>query len=485
MRVSDYFSLKTTQPSLDFVDVDLEKDIRLFIDPSALYLLTTEWGSRCRNLIKSFFGTVLESIKNGDNDGAKKLLAQLSEPNETHLGLSRNKSQGRGMGSSLAEQMWRSLERSDAVKTGIITDLEDTVLLVDGIASDIISDVVTNIIREPLLEYTIKICREYNIPLEEHTTLKLWSPTKKEWVYKDMPQIIVSTLNKTKRLILVPKAIVRKSISYDAGKYYNKYLLEELQEEAAARGLVRILKNGESRLIPKNEIKKSHLSNDGRIHEKEQNRKLTPSRPEVLCRYKEEINNNPTPVLSHGEIADETGAPVPNWDSLLNKLLAIKPGNEEAKKYEKAVYDLLTALFYPWLTYPEPQTKIHNGRKIIDITFTNVAQEGFFKWLKDSYPAPHIFIECKNYNTDIENPELDQMAGRFSPSRGKIGIIICRQIENRKKIEDSCRDTANDSRGYIIVLDDENIKDLVKDIKTKDSEYKLDILRKKFDKLIF
>ena len=77
------------------------------------------------------------------------------------------------------------------------------------------------------------------------------------------------------------------------------------------------------------------------------------------------------------------------------------------------------------------------------------------------------------------------MAGRFSPSRGKIGIIICRQIENRKKIEDSCRDTANDSRGYIIVLDDEDIKDLVKDVKTKDSEYKLDILRKKFDKLIF
>lgn len=55
MRVSDYFSLKTTQPSLDFVDVDLEKDVKLFVDPSALYLLNTEWGSKCRSLIKSFF----------------------------------------------------------------------------------------------------------------------------------------------------------------------------------------------------------------------------------------------------------------------------------------------------------------------------------------------------------------------------------------------------------------------------------------------
>lgn len=484
MRVSDYFSLKTTQPSLDFVDVDLEKDAKLFIDPSALYLLNTEWGSRCRSLIKSFFSTVLESIKNGDDDTARSLLTQLSEPNETRLGLSKNKSQGRGMGASLADQVWQSLKHSDAVKTGIIADLEDTALLVDGVASDIISDVVTNIIREPLLEYTIKISKEYDIPLEEHSTLKLWDPVKKEWMRKDMPQIIIPTQNRAKRLTLVPKAIVRKSISYNAGKYYNKYLLEELQDEEAAKGLVRILKNGESRLIPKKEIKKSHIGDDGKIHEKEQNRKLTPSRLEVLYRYKEEISNNPAPVLSHNEIADETSTPVPDWDTLLNKLLAIKPGNQEAKKYEKAVQDLLAALFYPWLVYPEPQTKIHNGRKIIDITFTNIAQEGFFKWAKDHYPAPYIFIECKNYNTDIENPELDQMAGRFSPSRGKIGIIICRKIENRKKIEAGCRDTANDDRGYIIVLDDKDIENLVRDIKTKSPEHKLDILREKFGKLV-
>lgn len=485
MRVSDYFSLKTTQPSLDFVDVDLEKDVKLFVDPSALYLLNTEWGSKCRSLIKSFFSTVLESTKNGDDDRTRELLAQLSEPNETHLGLSRNKSQGRGMGTSLADRVWQSLKHSDAVKTGIITDLEDTALLIDGIASDIISDVVTNIIREPLLEYTMKISKEYSIPLEEHSTLQLWDPAKKEWTYKDMPQIIISTHNKIKRLTLVPKSIVRKSISYNAGKYYNKYLLEELQDEEAAKGLVRILKNGESRPIPKKEIKKSHISNGGKIHEKEQNRKLTPSRLDVLYRYKEETNNNPAPVLSHGEIADGTGNPIPNWDALLNELLAIKPGNREAKKYEKVVQNLLTALFYPWLAYPEPQTKMHNGRKIIDITFTNIAQEDFFKWVKDHYPAPYIFVECKNYNTDIENPELDQMAGRFSPSRGRIGIIICRKIENRKKIEASCRDTANDDRGYIIVLDDEDIKNLVRDIKTKGSEHKLDILRDRFKKLVF
>lgn len=484
MRISDYFSLHTTQPSLDFVDVDLDKDARLFIDPSALYLLNTTWGSECRSLIKDFFSTVLDLIKNGDDTRAKDLLAQLSEPNETHLGLSKNKSQGHGMGTSLADQVWQSLKNSEAIKTGIISDLEDTALLIDGIASDIISDIVTNIIREPLLDYTIKMSTEYGIPLEEHLTLRLWSPTKKEWIQKDASQIITQTKYGAKRLVLVPKAIVRKSISYDAGKYYNKYLLEDLQEEEAARGLVRILKNGESRPIPKKEIKKSHISDDGKIHEKEQNRRLTPKRIDTLYRYKEETNANPAPTLSHSEISEETGTPMPNWDKLLEDLLSLNQGSKNAKKYEKAVQDLLTALFYPWLSYPEPQKRIHNGRKVIDITFTNIAQDGFFEWVKSHYPAPYIFIECKNYSTDIENPELDQMAGRFSPSRGKVGIIICRKITNREKIEKSCRDTANDDRGFIIVLDDEDIKKLVDDIKTKSPEHKLDILRKEFDKLV-
>lgn len=485
MRVSEYYALGLTQPSLDFVDVRLDTDVPLFLDPTALNLLDTEWGAKCRGLVHDYFSLVLEYISNGEHGKAKALLAQLGEPNETHLGLSKRRSRGHGMGKGLADKMWEALNGSQAVRTGLIRDLEDTALLIDGIASDVISDIVTNIIREPLLEYTIEMANQYGIPLQTRITRKLWDTQVKRWVVKDMPQAITIINGREQRLLLVPKAIVRKSISYDAGVYYNQYLVEQLQEEEMDRGFVRVIKStGEEKPPTKKSIKENHLDANGKINQKEQNRSLTPDRLDVLERFKQEIAENPKPVLSHAQIADEVDTPPPDWDKLLNDLLSVEAGADEAKKYERAVQALFDALFYPWLMYPQPQTRLNGGRKIVDITYSNVAQEDFFKWLKDNYPSAFIFVECKNYSTDVGNPELDQLSGRFAPSRGKVGILISRKIDNKPRIEQSCRDTANDDRGFIIALDDDDIKDLVEAVKTKPVGERLNLLREKFNKLV-
>lgn len=251
MRVSEFYSLGITQPSLDFVDVELDSDAPLFVDPTALNLLDTEWGGKCRGLIKDYFSFVLECVKTNQHSKAKQLLSALSEPNETRLGLSSKKPLGRGVGDELADKIWQALINSSAVHTGLITDLEDTALMIDGIASDIISDVVTNILREPLLEYTAAMAKRFNIPLEERQTKKIWNTQDRAWVVTSMPQIIYNG----QRLMLIPKAIVRRSISYDAGQYYNKYLLTQLQDEDVRCGLVRTLKNGETRPPTKRAIK--------------------------------------------------------------------------------------------------------------------------------------------------------------------------------------------------------------------------------------
>ena len=64
----------------------------------------------------------------------------------------------------LAERVWEALSRSEAVTTGLIEDLEDTILFVPGIGFDIISDIATNIIRVQLIEFTQDVCGYYNIP---------------------------------------------------------------------------------------------------------------------------------------------------------------------------------------------------------------------------------------------------------------------------------------------------------------------------------
>ncbi|HGX9379330.1 TPA: hypothetical protein ACJI7P_004401, partial [Escherichia coli] len=85
MRFSEYFNLNRTQALLDFVDVPLDTDLAVFLDPGAIRSLDSLWGHELTAYLQSFFSVVLKKIKNKDDDGAKKLLASLNERNEFHL----------------------------------------------------------------------------------------------------------------------------------------------------------------------------------------------------------------------------------------------------------------------------------------------------------------------------------------------------------------------------------------------------------------
>lgn len=89
----------------------------------------------------------------------------------------------------------------------------------------------------------------------------------------------------------------------------------------------------------------------------------------------------------------------------------------------------------------------------------NGAKHGIFYRLHQVRGLPCAFVafECKNYSKDVKNPELDQLAGRFSPNRGRIGFLNCRGFEDRMTFVERCRDTFGDDRGLIIPLDDETV----------------------------
>ncbi|MGH6876903.1 MAG: hypothetical protein ACREHV_05915 [Rhizomicrobium sp.] len=355
MRVSAYYKLGRSQTTLDFVDVDISGDTRVFISPTALLHLPSAWGNECVSLIQNFFGTVLGHIRAGRQGDAIALLSALREPNETHLGLSADEAHGRALGSKSAREVWTALSHSEAAKSGLLEDLEDTVLMIYGISVDIVSDMTTDIIREPLIRYTQEVCQQYRIPLQDGVDSgPLWDPSRKTW-HSRFEKLPVTPAG---RLMLVPKAIVRRHLLYDAHEYYRHYLLEHLRsrELDANSSLVELLKNKKRRVTIKS-LKEKYGEGKAVIVRE------TLRHPEILQKYRAAKKRNLYLPLTHEDLARAENRQAPNWDKLLANVVRLRPGDKDAPKYEKAIEGLLTALFYPNLTNPKFQHEIHEGRK--------------------------------------------------------------------------------------------------------------------------
>lgn len=481
MRVSEYFELNRNQAALSFVDVDIKQDVKLFVNPRAVRILDSDWGDHCEYLISNFFGTVLDAIRSGQHEKARQILSQLKEPNETHLGLSSGDSDGRGLGPKKARQIWQSLCASKAVESGLLNDLEDTVLLVDGVSTDILSDIVTNIIRGPLIEFTQEVCEEYGMPMENGVASgPIWSPEKEDWdeVFVKLP------IADGEKLILVPKSIVRIDSDYKIGAYYRHYVLEAMKADEIARNteLVHTIKSGKNK--GKRQVYKKDLMDKYGSEQKSVSIEYTNDHPDLLLKYKQE-NSDPTPALSHRQLAEAQDIPMPDWGQLVSALDDIEPGRKHAYRYEDAICDILSVIFYPVLVNPIKQSELHGGLKRVDITFTNYALSGFFQWLATHYSCSYVFVECKNFGEELGNPEIDQIAMRFSKARGQFGIVVCRNVENWERLEARCKAAAVDNHGYVVVLDDNDLKALAEECRRDVLQtHEFHLIRDKFNKLI-
>ncbi len=479
-RLSQYFRLPLTQPLLDFVDIDIEGDLPVFIDPTALLPLHSPWASRCVALIQDFFQHILHFIAAGQGNRASALLAILREPNETHLGLSEGRARGRGLGPHSAVWLRDALAESEAINTGLLEDLEDTILMVNGVAGDLVSDIATNLMRAPLLEYTEAQCRSLDMPLTAGMPSgPLWDPIGHVWYARYCSRL----RGPMGALLLVPKVLVRRKLEYDYDEYYRDYLLPFLgdAELEAKSALVTVLKSGSPKVFKKDLTAKYGCGKGVVVRQ-------TQAHPEILARYREDkraARQLHRPPLTHLGLASAVGAEAPDWNQLFKAVRSLPPGPDAAPAYHDAVFNLLNALFYPALVNGRKEQQIHNGLKRIDVLYENAATSGFFQWLGVHYPAPFVFVECKNYGKELGNPELDQMIGRFSPSRGKFGIIVCRTLDDPERFYQRCQNTADDDNGFIMALTDDDLRDLVDSL--RDSTLRAptyDLIRQRFQHLV-
>lgn len=449
MDVSTFFKLGKTQSELDFVNIDPHRDTPVFVDPYALEIKRDEWSTHCADHLRSFFTSVIEALRTDNIVRARHLTRHLGEARETFLGVSKGLPQGRGLGPYKSGELLTALAESRAVKTGVLTDLAEAELFIKGIGRDIISDLTTNIIRGPLIAYTKAQCELLGIPLVDNCSVgPTWNFARENWDqdYHQLPKLHGMPF------ILVPKYSVRKSLSLDSQEFYNHHMIEFLQSEylAASSSLVYTLKSGRRRVYKK-DVKERHPFIKDDLAD------FVKKHPSVLQLYRD---------LKGAQGALEAADLEEHFDekafaeALSVALASIPSGNEAATCYHSFMIGVIEFLFYPSLIYPVKENEIHDGRKRIDIKYTNAADSGFFHRVLTAPQtrAINIMVECKNYTKELKNPELDQMSSRFGHTRSFFGILCCRKVEDKNLIAKRCKDTSLDNRGFVLVIDDEDIK---------------------------
>lgn len=449
MKISERFGLEATQFTLDFVDIDTDVDTPLFLDPSFIGLRRNRWAEGASRTLRSFFETFVELYRAGELSEARALLENLHEPNETCLGMSKGKPKGLAIDKGDGDKLFESIGKSKAIDTGVIEDLEDFRLFVKGIDRDKISDMTTNIIRRHLISYTQEQAELWEIALTEGVpTGPYWSAANRQWEVDYTSMLVIEG----KPIILTPKSVVSFSKRYTSSKYHAGFVVEFLRHEHLRMGgaLVRHRKDGAPY------VNKKDIIREVAPHDKEFLAAFTERHPEVFAQFKEWFRNTSRSIPNR-ELDDIEPYAVVTY--LKRRLGEIASGRDQAAAFHRTAMSILELVFYPDVVSPKKEREIHQGRKRVDFTMENAAESGFFFRLPTTHriPSSYIFIECKNYSTDVANPELDQLSGRFNINKGQFGLMLCRTVDDMPLLLQRCADFFDAKRELLIPLTDDDL----------------------------
>jgi hypothetical protein len=218
MKFSEYFGLDgLTQSDFDFLDGLIYKDLPLYIDPAQIEVQEGSWFEESARIVNSFFDTIFSLYREGKIAEADALLINAHEPNETRLGVSRDNPQGRGTSSEKLIEIFHHILDQGLLQDNIITSYNDLNIFVKDFAEDRMSDLVTNILREKLAEYTIEQSEIYGLPLtEEPIEIGVaWDMKNANWKRVNKRALFAEG----SLLLLVPKSIVVQKYLYTVEDY--------------------------------------------------------------------------------------------------------------------------------------------------------------------------------------------------------------------------------------------------------------------------
>ncbi|PFA66204.1 hypothetical protein CN378_14490 [Bacillus sp. AFS015802] len=414
MLLNDALNLPFKQSEVDFLIPNLKEDLNLYVDPFLFYKSKNPEFNEVHTLLRKFFEIAIQEITKGNKKVARRMLS-FPEVKETMLGLSVGDHAGRGLGKSRGTIIYDEIISNKDIQQYGISHIAEMQLLIEGVGYDMVSDMCTNIAKSFFIRYTQAQCNMHNIPMEKGICIEHvfdWDELDWDDQHEDLP---INPFNDSP-FLLVPKTVLRRFEEIDYKDFWNstyRYMLREIETEKSIKAIGKVPKITWKQINEKYNFSKKTVVEV--LHEK----------PELKRIYLAKKEKEQTSAVSLDAV-EGTDLRRNTADELKKELSQINPGNKDAKKYESLMIRILKLLFSPQLDDPHPQVKTIDGREIIDITFYNYADSGFWNDIKIKHGSNIIPIELKNMK-DLNNEEFFQISSRLNEDIGLFGILISRE----------------------------------------------------------
>lgn len=259
------FKLDHQNHKCDFLNINLDEDTRLFVDAYAMSRSSNQHMLSGHETLKTFMSETLVGLKDyiQDSISINNLWVPkcFAEPKGTGIGLAKNGHKGRGSHDVKCQQIITALRHSEAVKTGNLEDLEELLLVIEGIGSDTISDITINIAKKNFIEYTQEKCKELNISVSTtQEKIRYFCGKDKKWKSDkfDLPHLEVGLDKTVSYLIFIPNEVLEKNMAYGCNYFYTNVATPIFVNQVLGSGLSFIysLKDGSKR-VNKKEMRKN------------------------------------------------------------------------------------------------------------------------------------------------------------------------------------------------------------------------------------
>ena len=181
MKISIKYQIPAKK--LDFLNINLCKDNKIFLDPVKIKRGTSEFHKSCYEKINSFIQNLLKLTRNKEYGKLMEIIDNLYERNETRLGYSLETTYGKSLGENGGKDLIKLLAKNEMVNNGEVEDIFDCLIMVPNIGEDKVSDLITTIIFIELIKYTQNQCKMWKIDTKKVEVDKLcWDAENNKWI---------------------------------------------------------------------------------------------------------------------------------------------------------------------------------------------------------------------------------------------------------------------------------------------------------------